>query len=326
MRRFIFFIASIGVSALFLWLALRNVPLADVLVNLQQADIGWLTFTFVVLVITLWTRTVRWRGLLGGRISLTEAFHIVNIAFLMNQLPLRAGEVARSLLAGRAGVPVFTAAASILVERLLDTLLVVLLLSVSLANLPSAPPVATQTATIFGVLALIALGLLLLFARYPSLARSLLAFAERLLPVLKRLPLARLMEHILDGLQVLTNPRQAAHAILWTLIAWGMSLVSFYALHRALGISGIDLWLSAAISLSLASFSIALPVSVAALGPFEAAIKLTGDIMGIEPSLSAALGFLAHGMTVLAYLVFGTIGLVRLGVSLGDVTRLEDET
>jgi hypothetical protein len=32
------------------------------------------------------------------------------------------------------------------------------------------------------------------------------------------------------------------------------------------------------------------------------------------------LGFLAHGMTVFAYIIGGTIGLVRLGVSLGEVT------
>ncbi len=320
MRRLLFIIASLLVSALFLWLALRNVPLAEVAANLGRADVGWLAITLLILAITLWTRAVRWRGLLGWRISLMEAFHIVNISFLMNQLPLRAGEVARSLLAGRVGVPVFTAAASILVERLLDTLFVVLLLALSLANLPSAPPIAAQTASIFGVLAVVGLGLLLVFARYPHWARALLAFMERLLPILRRLPLGRLLEHILDGLQTLTNPRQAAHTLFWTGVAWGMSWVSFYTMHRALGITDIDLWLSAAISLSLASFSIALPLSMAALGPFEAAIKLTGDMMGIEPSLSAALGFLAHGMTVFAYIIGGTIGLVRLGVSLGEVT------
>ena len=49
-----------------------------------------------------------------------------------------------------------------------------------------------------------------MFARKPDLARNLLSFFERLLPVLKRLPLRNLMENILEGLGVVKREQLEA--------------------------------------------------------------------------------------------------------------------
>jgi glycosyltransferase 2 family protein len=275
----------------------------------------------------LWTRAIRWRGLLGFRIPVRRAFHIINIMFLMNQIPLRAGEVARSLLATQEGVPLITAATSIVVERLLDTLLVVVMLAVALSQLPDASAFASNSAALFGVIALIGFAVLIFFARYPQFARNLLALAERILPPLKRLRLQRLLEHFIDGLQPLTQTRSAAHAIIWTIISWTFSFCTFYSLHQAMNIEGVNLILSAAIALALASFSIAIPVSVMAIGPFEAAVVAAGQAV-VKPALwgtmqatYTALGFVIHGINLLNYAIWGTIGLVIMGVSLGDLLQ-----
>src|SRR5687767_318453 len=136
MRRMAFIAASLLVSALFLWLALKDVPLRDVAQSLASANIAWILVAMGGMFLALWVRAIRWRGLLDFRIPLVRSFYIITVTFLLNQLPLRAGEVARSLLATRSGVPVVTAATSILVERLLDTLLVVVLLAAALSRLP----------------------------------------------------------------------------------------------------------------------------------------------------------------------------------------------
>ncbi len=95
------------------------------------------------------SRAIRWRSLLNGRIRLADSFYILSIGMMLNQLPMRAGEVARSALATRAGIPFFTAATSIIVERLLDTLYVVIVLALALTQVPDAPPAITQAATLF---------------------------------------------------------------------------------------------------------------------------------------------------------------------------------
>ncbi|MBI5666988.1 MAG: flippase-like domain-containing protein [Chloroflexi bacterium] len=329
MRRTIFLIASVIVSALFLWLALRDVPLADIVTNIRQADMVWMLIGAVTVGIGLWTRAIRWRGLVNNKVTTLEAFHMWNITMMLNLLPLRAGEVARTLLATRSGVPLMTAATSIVVERLLDTLLVVIWLSIALTQTPTAQPEAVRLAALFGIAAVVAFVVLIVFARYPAIPHRLLALVERLLPFLKRLHLVRLLDHVLDGIQPLTHWRTATHAIVWTLISWGVSLVTFTCLLTAIGIRD-NVLLMATLSLTLASFSIAIPVSVASLGPYEGAVKLAGDAAGLTSTAAGlarvlSAGFLIHGVNMAVYAILGIIGMMAMGVSLGDVMKAGDQ-
>ncbi len=320
MRRTIVLIASVIVSGVFLWLALRDVPLSDVLDTIRQANVLWLLVALAMLALGQWARALRWRGLVEFRIPRVQAFYLLNITMLLNQMPLRAGEVARSLLATRSGVPVMTAATSIVVERMLDTLLVVLLLAAALTQLPDAPASATQAATLFGAATAAAFVVLIFFARFPSVPRAALAFAERLLPFLRRLRLGRLLDHVLDGLRPLTNWRSALHAVFWTLVSWGFSSMTFVCYMLALNVQE-NLLLMVVLSMTLASFSIAIPVSVAAIGPYEGAVRVAGDAVAMAPTLSTALGFLIHGVNILGYAILGVISLIVTGVSLGDMLR-----
>jgi uncharacterized membrane protein YbhN (UPF0104 family) len=169
--------------------------------------------------------------------------------------------------------------------------------------------------------------ILLFFAYRPQIARSLVARVEQLLPnaITERVALTEWLEQMLLGLQPLTRPRQLGHAVLWTLISWAISLFSLYILHPGLPIDpDVNLWLNTTLSAALASFSIAIPVSVAAIGPFEAAIAVAGELTGINSVLYTALGFLIHGITVLGYVIIGVPGMLRLGVSFSEMLRRSD--
>lgn len=321
MRRTFIIIASVAVSSLFLWLALRGVPLGEIATNLSRANPLWVLVSVATVFIGLFIRAVRWRGLLDNRVTLRQSYMMFGVTFLLNQLPLRAGEVARSLLAARAGVPFMTAATSIVVERLLDTLIVVVILSVALTQIPLGLPAASQTAALFGIAAVAAFIVLVGLSRRPDIAHNILDFVEKRLPLVKRLNVRHLLDHILDGLKPLTHWRGAVHAIGWSLLSWGWSFGTFFALEMALGIGGDYGLTLTALAISLASFSIAIPVSIASIGPWEGAVRLAGDGVGLEPSISIALGFAFHGVSLLAYAVLGVIGLVAQGVSLGEMLR-----
>lgn len=319
MRRWVILVASVIVSGVFLWLALRDVPLDEVIEGIRQADIGWVLLSMLGIIGSLSTRAVRWRGLLDNRISFMQAFHILNITMLLNLLPLRAGELARTLLATRSGVPIVTAATSIVIERLIDVVIVVLMLAVSLSRLPSAPATVGQAAALFGAAALVAFVVLIIFARYPQIAHRVLEWLEARVPLVARLNGRKRADEVLDGLRPLTQGRHALHATVWTLIAWSTSVFTFYALERSLGIENADLLVGALLGVALVSLTVAIPVSVASVGPFESAVRVAGEAVRMTALAAATLGFLFHGITVLGYAVFGVIGLISLGVSLGDV-------
>jgi hypothetical protein len=78
----------------------------------------------------------------------------------------------------------------------------------------------------------------------------------------------------------------------------------------------------------MAALSIAVPVTVASIGTFEYAVQLAGQSVGLAgtPALDAAalsLGFLFHGLNLLSFAVWGGLGLVATGISLGDVVAVK---
>jgi uncharacterized membrane protein YbhN (UPF0104 family) len=123
-----------------------------------------------------------------------------------------------------------------------------------------------------------------------------------------------MLGHILDGLQPLTDLRTLIFTAVWTVLAWGCAFATLYFAHLALGIE-VDYALSVPLGISLTALSIALPVSIAALGPFEVAILVTGQAVGMSDVEAIALGFLLHGVNVFSYIVWGIVGLLALGAS-----------
>lgn len=313
-KRHLFVLASIIVSVISLALVLRAVPIGDVVDSLRRADPVYVLMALLSTKAGLLTRGIRWWLLLDRRISVVESIHLVNIMFLGNQLPFRLGEVARGILATRRGVPLVVSGASIIVERLIDMLVLVLVIAYAVSLLPSIPSDLTDKGALFGVLALVGFLILLAFAHAPGPAHGLLKAILKTAPRLKRLPLQSMLDHLLDALRPLTDLRTLGNTAVWTALAWGAALAAFYFSHLALGIE-VDYLVSVSLGIALTALSIAFPVSVAALGPFEVAILVTGQLVGMSDADALALGFLLHGINVFSYALWGTVGLLALGAS-----------
>lgn len=313
-KRSLFILASIIVSVISLTLVLRAVPISDVGDSLRRADSAYLLIVLLLATLGLLTRGIRWWLLLDRRISVLESFHMVNVMFLGNQLPFRLGEVARGILAARRGVPLVVSGASIVIERLIDMLVVVLVIAFAVSQLPSVPADLTEKAALFGALALVGFLVLLAFAHAPGPAHGLLNTILKAAPALKQLPLRTMLEHLLEGLRPLTDLRTLGNTAIWTALAWAIALAAFYFSHLALGIE-VNYLISVSLGIALTALSIAFPFSVAALGPFELAIMATGRLVGMSDADALALAFLLHGINVFCFAVWGTIGLVALGAS-----------
>jgi uncharacterized protein (TIRG00374 family) len=320
MRRLAFLIISLLVSLVLLYFVLRDVPLEAISAAIRQAHPFWMLVCLASSFAGLFTRGIRWRGLLMNRLSIRESFLIISMTFLVNQLPFRLGEVARSILARRRQIPLVTAATSIVVERLLDTVLVLVLLSWAISQLPAIDSSVRFWAIAFGLAALLAFILMLLFAHFPHIAHRIV----RALPLAERFALPRLLDNLLEGLQVLKDWGRLGHAVLWTIISWGLSLMTLYSCSRALGIADSGLLL--ALAVGLASLSIAIPTTLAGIGLIEGAVQVSGSILGLETIPITALGFLFHGLTVLSYLLMGIPSTWLLGLSLGDLFKKENAT
>jgi glycosyltransferase 2 family protein len=313
-------IGSVLLSAILLWFVLRGIQVQQVIDSIQGAHFGWLLMSFIFTILSVATRGIRWRGLLNQRIDIAPSIHLLGVTSMLKQLPLRVGEVARSLIVTRYKIPIVISAASIVIERLLDVFLVVFVIIGVVLQLPDVPQSVTQGALLFGGLGIIAFSLLMIFAHFPRLPRSILSYLTKLMPFLERFKLSDLLENLLDGLQPLLDWRMFSQAIIWTLIAWVCSFLSIYMAARAFGFVE-NIWLLTLLSGALASLSIAIPVTVASLGLLEGAFIVAGQTLNIDAIAYTALGFSYHGILIISYTLLGMIGIFALGISFKDIVQ-----
>jgi len=97
-------VIGIAVSALLLYLAARNVQLAEVLPLLSQANYFFLALAGAAALLAVWLRAWRWRYLIPDSQSMktVDLFNATMIGFMGNNLlPLRIGDFARAYIAAR---------------------------------------------------------------------------------------------------------------------------------------------------------------------------------------------------------------------------------
>lgn len=299
---------------------------------LRGARYGYLLPAGVLTAIGLGARAVRWRVLLNARLPLGRTFHILNISYLLNMmLPFRLGEVARMWLAWRStpamgedeGVPLLQSASTIVVERMLDLLTVVLFIAVALAAGP-VPDELRATGIFTGAVALGGFLFLVFLSGQRSFAHRIVAFVVKRLPLLERLNVTKLLDQLLDGLQPLSRPASLASALLWTAIAWGFSLATGAALMLAfydqIDIIGVLLFIAAA------SFAVAFPALPGNIGPYEGSIIIALGALGYTQTDTAsatvtAFAFTVHFLNLVANAILGIIGFFYEGISLSQLSQ-----
>lgn len=318
------------VSGVVIYLIARQIDFALLWQSLRTANYVWLVPAIALTVIGLFTRTLRWRVLLGGGLGLTRAFHILNIAYMLNGvLPLRLGEVGRAWLASRGedGVPVMRTASTIVVERLLDLLAVAVFIAIGLAIGP-VPDALRTTGVLTSIAALGGFLFLVLLANKRHWATALFERFTRSIPGLaeRRItPRAAIwLDHLLDGLQPIAQVGSLIKALFWTAVSWGFSFLTVIALMLVFYPQADPV--ATLLLIASASFAVALPAIPGNIGPYEGSILLAMGALGYTATdegmaTATAFALVVHAANIGVNAALGVIGLMAEGVSLGQIAQ-----
>jgi glycosyltransferase 2 family protein len=313
---------GIAVSALALAFIVMQIDRDLFVQALTTANYWYLLPCLLLLLLGLLTRALRWQVLLDGDLPFWRAFSIMNVAYLVNGvLPLRIGEVARVYLASRVDdpVPIPKTTSTIIVERLLDLLAVVVMVLLALTSAP-VPEQLRVTSAIGASVALAGFITLVVIARQRAWAHALYRLSLRIIPPLRRLPvLETWLDQFLDGLLPLTRPPQFLRAIAWTVISWVFSVLAGYVLMFAFFPTGSIA--TTMLYIAAVAFAIALPAVPGNIGTYEASILLALVAMGYEQSSTAvAFAVMVHAINVFVHASTGVVGFMQEGISLGQLS------
>ncbi|BAZ29499.1 hypothetical protein NIES4074_19460 [Cylindrospermum sp. NIES-4074] len=291
-------IIGIAIGAFFLWLALHQTSGEQVKGILSQAHIGWLATAIGFYAVNMIVRVVRWRQLLWDVKPLS--FGSVGIAILVgyamnNILPARLGELFRANFAGqRYQISRSAIAGSIVLERVLDGLIVVLSLLLGRLFVREQAVLSSLTAiggTLFTTIFIV------LWASTRKSKRNWFA----------RLPstISSRIQEFRKGLAGMHGNKFAQVACL-SLIIWLLEGIAQWAVLKAIGVSLA--WQQMLSVIGVVNLSTLLPSAPGFVGTYQYAYAFTLSLFGYQSAQGVA------AATASQIFLLGSLTLVGLGL------------
>ena len=324
-------VVGVAVSAFFIWWVLRGEDSGEIVAQISSANPWYFIASVFVGTAGYFVRALRWNVLLHPLKSdtrLRSRFAGVSIGFAVNNtFPARLGEFARAFALSRAEpIPVSGAFGSLVVERFLDSIVIVSIFLVPMA-LPSFPgaegllsgAVGVVLRTTFVMLAIFLSGLVAILIFPESLVRAVERLCRRL-PGTAGPRIVSALEAFLQALKVLRDPVLLTKALLWSYAFWLWHTFSFWLGFRAFG---IDLGFDAALfTMAVVGFAVAIPAAPGFFGTFQLGTDLAlSGVYGVSEPTALAFSFGYHLGGFFPITIIGFYYAWRLGFSVGDLRR-----
>jgi uncharacterized protein (TIRG00374 family) len=328
LRTVLILLLTLGLLGYFL----RGADMREVWAETRRADSGDLLLALVATAATYLLRALRWQYLLApiGATRFVTAFRTTVIGFAASALlPARAGEVIRPyLLARREGLSATAAFATIILERLLDLVTVLLLFAAFVffgaAGVLSGDPALLAQVKFGGAVAaagsLVAFVVLFALAGHPERLGRLALSIERVLPVTLARAVARFVETFAQGLAVMRQPARLVASLalsfpLWISIAAGIWLTS-RAFHITFPYSASFL------VMAMLTVGVAVPTP-GAIGGFHTFFQIAVQTFFDAPHERAVgAAIVLHAISFLPVTILGLIFMVGEGLTLASARQL----
>jgi uncharacterized protein (TIRG00374 family) len=330
LRAVLILLLTVGLLAFFL----RGVDLAGVWAETRHADPRLLAVGVCMTMLTYALRAFRWQYLLApiGPTRFSTAFQTTTIGFAASfLLPARAGEVLRPyLLARREHLPPTAAFATIILERLLDLVTVLMLFGVFVLVVPpgslTAEPAVYARVKTGGLLAtaasLVGLAVFFALAGHPERLGRFALRIERVLPARLARMLAGFVETFAQGLAVMRQPVRLLVSLilsfpLWLSIAGGIWITS-RAFHMTFSYVGSFL------VMTLLVIGVAAPTP-GSVGGFHAMYKYAvTTFFGVANDRAVGAAIVLHAISFVPVTLLGLIFMAREGLSFGRMREMTD--
>jgi glycosyltransferase 2 family protein len=311
--------AGLVVSALLLGILLWTVDLHELGDSLKRARWEWVLLSVGCTLAGLWIRARRWRYLFPPRSDPPGLVPAIMIGYMVNNiLPLRAGEVVRVYVVARRWHRGFwTTLATLVVERVLDSLAIVLILGVLVLMIP-VPAVFRWTAATLLAIDAAAVAVLALLAVAPGAGRRLIGVLTRRWPALDE-RLTRVFDRFVRGLDGIRTPAHLPPLIVWSALVWVAPALASWTMLRAL-----DLPLPLVVGWTVLAFvgmGVSIPSAPGYVGVFHYAAVLALEVFGVPRAAALGYAILFHASQFIPVTLVGWIFLLREHLSLGEATH-----
>ncbi|MFH1862117.1 MAG: lysylphosphatidylglycerol synthase transmembrane domain-containing protein [bacterium] len=285
---------------------------------LTHAKYGYLALVVLVLIISLFFRAYRWRIILlpvSEHVSYWRVFAAMNIGYMVNNiLPLRMGEIFRAYIIGRSEhISKSSALATIVVERVIDTLAILILLGITIFFFPFPNWIRNG-------LFYVGAGILLLIAFMVGLLVSTKWTLKMLRIVFKPLPqklteqIVKIVESFSGGLEILRSSHHFVAITVHTVILEVCYVISVILTLLAFSLISADYpaiftnpILASVVLLIIITIGVGLPSAPGAVGTFHGIVAFGVSLFSVPAEDSMGLAIALHLLNVVPLTILGLV-------------------
>lgn len=324
---------GLGVTAVCLWLALRDVSFGEVARDMARAHWGlMLGIAVPVNVAAIWVRALRWRHLTDPiePISPGPLFRATAVGFMANNIiPLRVGEVLRAWYLGReVGVSGAALFGTVILERVIDSAVFLALVGV-IVGVYGMRLGAGGVAVGLPLLLLLSTPIVFVIALrfWPEplirLSRAVVAVVSE--PLAARV--AEAASSFAEGLGAISRGGHLFWILFHTLVLWlVISMLPFWVAIQALDIDlgSIRRELAASyVLLTVVGIAVAIPSAPGFFGPYHLACRAALSRFGVPDAQALALGTIVHAVF---WVTVTLLGVAVLRVRRTSLQELEEQS
>lgn len=311
--------ATLGIAAFLLWYVYRDFSFEILIKQFKDINYNWIALSIVLALISHYLRAYRWNILLeplGYRLKASRTFIAVMVGYFVNNLIPRLGEVTRcGILKKNDNVPMAPAFGSVVAERALDLLILIILAAITFLiefdtlnkfivdnfqdKIPDSGSIYGLVITGFGIVIVLCLSLFILFKVYRD--------KLHVNPIY--LKIRQFIKDLLNGFLSIRKIKNQFGFWLSTIGIWFlyymMLVVVFYAFPPT---SNLDLIAGLTI-LIMSGLGMSAPVQ-GGIGVFHILVSGILVLYGISAEDGKVFALIAHSTQFITIMVFGGISFV----------------
>jgi len=298
------------ISLVFVFLAFRDVNFQEMSDALAAANYLWLLPAFLLMLISHFVRAYRWRYFLEPMkdgVKFSPMFSALMIGYAANNIfPLRLGEFLRAYAIGKSQkISKSSAFATIIVERLIDILALLLLLGSTILFYP-LPEIIEKSGY---VILAITVGAIIFMVFLMEKSAATIGLLAKLLPARVFEKVERIARSFLQGFQALRKSEHYLKVSIFSILVWllyaGTVYVSFFAFDLPQ-----DYQLNVAAGLVVlvtVSIGIMIPSSPGFVGTYHWFCMQSLALYGVPHSKALSFAVISHALNTLPFTVIGLL-------------------
>lgn len=323
------YLVALLITVVCLYLAFRGVDFGrawEIVTDGERIRVLPLAGFSGICLLVMWIRGWRWKYLfLDAHHATTNGLSIANlIGFTTNNiLPLRIGEVVRALVARRkVDAPMSYVLATLVIERIFDSISLLLCLVIPLAYTESFPPAMIKIARVMLYLLAGAVVLLILLGSKPHAAeKAVVKLTGWFMPARFHEKVSAFMGMFTEGMKVLRRTDVLLKVSVLSVVHWGIIVYSYQLALWGFSFDSLP-WSAPFLTLGMVGLGVALPSAPAFVGPIHTAmIYALSSVYGLPKESAAAFAVVVHILMMTPVTVAGIIAMTREGMTLGQLRR-----